>query len=140
MDSISPDGKWVAILSVNHQDTTFYLWPVGGKDMKPFSGHRNYITSVSFSPDSKWVATGSRDRTARVWSLESDQVYVINYVNPVEKVAFSPEGSRLASATGPSVRVAFAATGQAKALLEEAKSPSITDKKTGQAEKKEHRQ
>ena len=36
-----------------------------------FSGHRNIVTSVSFSPDRKSIATISWDNTARLWRIES---------------------------------------------------------------------
>jgi WD40 repeat protein len=32
-------------------------------------GHEYKVTSAAFSPDGTWIATGSRDNTARVWPL-----------------------------------------------------------------------
>ena len=32
------------------------------------SAHSNWVTSVAFSPDSKTIVSGSRDKTIKVWS------------------------------------------------------------------------
>jgi WD40 repeat protein len=118
--SISPDGKWIATVGITFGDGSIHVRSVQGGELKIFKGHRYNVTSVSFSPDSRWMATSSRDRTVRIWSLESNQMQEINYINPVEKVVFSPEGNRITSATGPSIQISFVATGQAKTLLQEA--------------------
>ena len=32
------------------------------------SAHSSYVTSVAFSPDGKTIASGSRDKTLKVWA------------------------------------------------------------------------
>ena len=32
-------------------------------------GHEERVTAVAISPDSRWVVTGSSDKTARLWLL-----------------------------------------------------------------------
>lgn len=38
------------------------------------SAHGDSVTSVSFSPDGRWLATGSRDGSTRLWSLPDAQL------------------------------------------------------------------
>src|SRR5437764_11871205 len=54
-------------------------------------GHELALASIAYSPDGKYVASGSYDRTARIWDAETGmQVAVLRgHGGPVEEVAFS---------------------------------------------------
>jgi WD40 repeat protein len=46
------------------------LWDVQtGKLLQTFSQHANDVNDVSFSPDGKWIASGSSDKTIELWQL-----------------------------------------------------------------------
>lgn len=70
-------------------------------------GHRDSVTSVTFSPDGTLAATGSRDSTVRLWDVETGRLINIlphttgrkNFF--VTSVEFSPDGSRIGVGTGP---------------------------------------
>jgi hypothetical protein len=38
---------------------------------RKLTGHMNWVWSVAISPDGTWAASGSRDKTAKIWDLES---------------------------------------------------------------------
>lgn len=63
------------------------------------SGHSDIVTSVVWSPDGSQLVSGSRDKTARIWTLASQQntVTYTGHSAPVRSVVWSPEGTRLAS-------------------------------------------
>ena len=52
-------------------DKTAKIWSVQtGECLETFTGHSSEVVSVQFSPDSKYLATGSMDTTAKLWCLE----------------------------------------------------------------------
>ncbi len=64
-------------------------------------GHQGVIQSVTFTPDERYVLTGSDDRTAMLWDLTSGMVVrrFEGHSFSVEGVDISPDGSYLATAS-----------------------------------------
>ncbi|MEO6037688.1 MAG: caspase family protein, partial [Saprospiraceae bacterium] len=59
--------------------------------MQSFKGHFYYVNSVAFSPDGKYVLTGSSDTTARLWDLKGKEIHVFKgHTKEIMSVAFSP--------------------------------------------------
>ena len=59
--------------------------------------HGTTVFSIGFSPDGRYVVTGSRDRMARLWDAESGQLAAPAYwhTGTVSQVLFSPFSNKL---------------------------------------------
>jgi serine/threonine protein kinase len=71
---------------------------------RTFSGHSAGVSSVAFSPDGQWLASGSDDSTVKVWSVGSGELARTfrGHKQGVNALAFSPDGHWLASGSNDS--------------------------------------
>jgi WD40 repeat protein len=71
--AFSPDSHWLAAAS----GFTVWLWDINHPDAAPLAlkKHADRVTSLAFSPDGQWLATGSMDKTAQVWRLDSTGLF-----------------------------------------------------------------
>ncbi|MBD2203040.1 serine/threonine protein kinase [Calothrix sp. FACHB-1219] len=62
-------------------------------------GHASDVNSVAFSPDGKTLASGSDDKTIKLWNVETKQEIrtLKGHLQWIWTVAFSPDGKTLAS-------------------------------------------
>jgi WD40 repeat protein/energy-coupling factor transporter ATP-binding protein EcfA2 len=64
----------------------------------------NYVAAMGFSPDGRFLVTGSQDKTARVWDLAGQEIARIPHASAVEAVSFNADGSHVTTAGQDGVR------------------------------------
>ncbi|KOP24316.1 hypothetical protein AMR41_21550 [Hapalosiphon sp. MRB220] len=60
-------------------------------------GHKKPVRTVSFSPDGRLIASGSYDRTIKLWKRDGTLIKTINHRSSVNTITFSPDGQIIAS-------------------------------------------
>jgi WD40 repeat protein len=86
-----------------------------------FLGHTSEVTLLAASPDSALIASAASDNSVRVWDAPEQlpRRYFIDVPGePVSRMEFSPDGSRLAILNGSVARLIDTATGHVLARFE----------------------
>lgn len=73
-----------------------------GQTARVLPGHTDAIFCLATSPDGKRFVTGSVDKTAKIWDIETGACIATlpDHGHVVESVAFSPDGALIATASG----------------------------------------
>jgi len=97
---LSPNRKILALID-RHNAGQINLRTQEGNHIPGLYWHRDRINDLSFSPNSKILASASQDKTIRLWNLDAKSSWV-NLDNPVNKIQFNPDGKTIAAARSDS--------------------------------------
>ena len=91
--AFSPDGRRLAYPI----EDGLAVWDLARDREDPLlEGHRGPVTWLLFSPDGTCIASGSEDRTARIWDVGRGTVRVcLQHREAVRALTFSPDGAQL---------------------------------------------
>jgi WD40 repeat protein len=119
-----PDGRSMAIV---HAGNPFevYIKTISIVDTRTLrvrarlEGHTDAVYALAVSPDGSVVATGSQDRTARLWDAKTGKLLHVlgGHGLYVESVDFSPDGERVATGSFREARLWETKTGKLVAYL-----------------------
>src|SRR5690606_11956753 len=87
---------------------TLKLWDLVGSNRSGYrciatlTGHRDYVLSVAFSPDGKWLISGSKDRSVQFWDPRSNVLHLMlqGHKNSVISVALNPKQQMFVTGSG----------------------------------------
>lgn len=111
LTELSPDGRFLAISISDWENQEFpiQLWDgQTGERLHTLKGHTQWVTALTFSPDSKTLVSGDAYKTLRVWDTESGSLQSTmrwRGRTSTHALAFSPKGRFLASGHDDGVRL-----------------------------------
>ncbi|KIK32993.1 hypothetical protein CY34DRAFT_63924, partial [Suillus luteus UH-Slu-Lm8-n1] len=96
--AVSRNGRWFATGGGNWNTTELRACEVETGIVKTFKGHSTWINCIDISADNTLLASGSSDKTTRIWNLDTGKLVAgpFKSEDPVGPVRFSPDSKKLA--------------------------------------------
>ncbi|MFD0406115.1 NB-ARC domain-containing protein, partial [Kitasatospora sp. NPDC127116] len=121
-------SRWHAQVTAHAEQLTHprlsSIWPLPDLPqpalLRAFVGHSDAVSTLAISPDGTWLATGSIDKTVRIWgdAATTETATLTGHTDMVLEVAVSPDGTWLATAGyDGTVRIWDRTTGRETAIL-----------------------
>ena len=104
--AISPNGRMVANGGADRPNRgntesggLIRIWDFHTKEPRPILRYNATVSTIAFSPNSRWIAGGSSDGTIRVWDAGTgERIYEFTEdTAPIWKLEFSPDSKLLLS-------------------------------------------
>jgi WD40 repeat protein len=128
--ALSPDERWLAVggfmapgFGIRDDevgDIRLYNFPTG-ELVTLLKGHNDVVFSLAFTPDSRYLVSGSGDFNAIIWDINQQQrLHTLKgHTNHIYAVAFSPDTKRVVTGSDDhSLRLWRVASGELIAKLQ----------------------
>ncbi|HEV3444738.1 MAG TPA: WD40 repeat domain-containing protein, partial [Gemmataceae bacterium] len=95
--AFSPSGDHFAACGA---DNVIKIYDMNGNEPQVLKGHTKAVTCLAYSKDGKLLASGSNDRSVRLWDIASGQSLrsLRGHGEEITAVGISPDGGQLVSA------------------------------------------
>ena len=86
-------------MATGSQDKTARVWEVAsGKTLRTIKDHVDFVTAVAYSPDGKWLATGSGDRSVKLYNAaDLTRAASLPHAEGINALAFSAKSDLIAT-------------------------------------------
>lgn len=98
--AIDPSAE--VVCAASHDSFDIHLWSVQtGALLDQLSGHEGPISTLAFTPDGRYLVSGSWDHTIRVWSVfdRSQTSEVLQLTSDLLCIAIRPDSAQIAAST-----------------------------------------
>ena len=98
--AFSPEGDCFGLGCTAYPEyDTIELWD---EEKRASFTHNGLVDTVAMSPDSMLLATGGRDKTVKLWHVETQQCFqtLLGHIGRILSLVFSPDGTLLVSGGG----------------------------------------
>ena len=94
----SPDSS---LLAFSEKNSVILSDVTNGQIVRSLDAHTKSVTELCFSPDGKFLCSGGRDNTLRLWAVGTGRhlATMRGHSRLISSLAFSPDGEQIASAS-----------------------------------------
>jgi len=95
------------LMGLGDGDKKVLIWDIINKKyLWKLKGHNKYVFKVIFSPNGKYAASGSDDKTVKIWDISTGTcIKTVTQGNAVTSLDYSTDGKFIASADGNNIKI-----------------------------------